>query len=68
MTLKQFIYKELENPNKKWCEISNKFIMIVYYPYGKPKLARQYGQMSQEYINLLRTKHEVMSTIFKQKL
>ena len=61
MTQKQFIYKE-------WCETSVKWTMRVHYPYGKPKLTRQYAQMSQESINLLRTKQEVLSTMFKPKL
>ena len=66
--LKQFMYKELENQTKDWCKTSNKWTMRVYYPYGKPRLARQYAQMSQESIDDLKTKKEVLSSIFKPKI
>jgi hypothetical protein len=61
MICKHFIYKE-------WCDESKNWVMRVYYPYGKPKLTRQYAQISQESIDNLKTKKEVLSIIFKPKL
>ena len=61
MICKHFIYRE-------WCDESKKWVMRVYYPYRKPKLSRQFAQMSQESINSLKTKHEILSKIFQPKL
>ena len=53
---------------KSWSEEKNNWTQAFYYPFGQPRLLRTSGWMSQDSINYLPTKVDVLKIIHIAKI
>lgn len=53
---------------KTWSEEKNNWDQTFYYPFGQPRLLRTCGWMSQDSINYLPTKGDILKVIHIAKI